>query len=402
MPKLKKPSYSLHRPSGQARCRINGRDHYLGEFDSPASRERYDDLIREFYRSSDLDRYRLTIDELAVRYIDFALTYYVKDGRTTSEVDCVRYALRPLVKMFGTRRCRDFGPLLMKQYRDELIRLDFARKTINGAVGRVRRMFRWATENEVLPVEVYQALAAVAGLRAGRSTARETSPVMPVADDVINATLTRLPRIVADMVRLQWLTGMRPGEVTALRPQDITFGTDDVWTYRPASHKSQHHGRERVVFIGIRGQEILRSYLNGRNPDAFIFSPAESEDERRKTRHHSPRAKRPPKARYMKDSYCRVVARACEVAFGMPDALRRIPASETTAEHTERKRLAAVWRSEHCWSPNQLRHAKATEIRERFGLESAQVCLGHSNANVTQVYAERDHKQARHVMQQIG
>ncbi len=372
MPKTRKPAYAHHKATDQARCRINGRDIYLGKFNSPASRERYDDLISEFYRSSDLDRYRLTIDELAVRYIDFALTYYVKDSKTTSEVDCIRYALRPLVKLFGTRRCRDFGPLLLKQYRDELIRLDFARKTINNSVGRVRRMFRWATENEVLPVEVYQALAAVAGLRVGRSTARETSPVMPVADDVINATMAHLPRVVADMVRLQWLSGMRPGEVTALRPQDITFGTDGVWMYRPASHKTQHHGRERIVFIGLRGQEILRSYLDGRDPDAFVFSPAESEDERRPVQERSEQAKRPPKARYTKDSYCRCVARAC--------------------------RKAGV----ASWSPNRLRHARATEIRERFGLEAAQVCLGHSNANVTQIYAERDSEKARKIMQQVG
>jgi hypothetical protein len=29
------PAYSLHKPSGQARVRIEGRDHYLGPYDSP-------------------------------------------------------------------------------------------------------------------------------------------------------------------------------------------------------------------------------------------------------------------------------------------------------------------------------------------------------------------------------
>lgn len=42
------------------------------------------------------------------------------------------------------------------------------------------------------------------------------------------------------------------------------------------------------------------------------------------------------------------------------------------------------------WHPNQLRHTRATAIRQQFGLEAAQVALGHSRADTTQLYAERD------------
>jgi site-specific recombinase XerC len=48
------------------------------------------------------------------------------------------------------------------------------------------------------------------------------------------------------------------------------------------------------------------------------------------------------------------------------------------------------WQSSHRWAPNRLRHSAATEIRKNFGLEAAQVILGHSAADVTQIYAERD------------
>ena len=41
------------------------------------------------------------------------------------------------------------------------------------------------------------------------------------------------------------------------------------------------------------------------------------------------------------------------------------------------------------WHPHQLRHTHATEVRRRFGLEAAQVGVGHSQARVTEVYAER-------------
>ncbi|WP_390699367.1 tyrosine-type recombinase/integrase [Gemmata massiliana] len=54
------------------------------------------------------------------------------------------------------------------------------------------------------------------------------------------------------------------------------------------------------------------------------------------------------------------------------------------------------------WHPNQLRHTFGTEIRARFGLEAAQVLLGHTKANVTQVYAERDLSLAVRVAEQMG
>ena len=54
------------------------------------------------------------------------------------------------------------------------------------------------------------------------------------------------------------------------------------------------------------------------------------------------------------------------------------------------------------WTPLQLRHTTATTVRSRFGLEAAQVVLGHAKADVTQIYAERDLAKAHLVMAEIG
>lgn len=54
------------------------------------------------------------------------------------------------------------------------------------------------------------------------------------------------------------------------------------------------------------------------------------------------------------------------------------------------------------WAPNQLRHNAATIIRSRYGLEAAQTVLGHRNAKVTEIYAERDAAKAREVSEGIG
>ncbi|WP_261342182.1 tyrosine-type recombinase/integrase [Pseudobythopirellula maris] len=54
------------------------------------------------------------------------------------------------------------------------------------------------------------------------------------------------------------------------------------------------------------------------------------------------------------------------------------------------------------WSPNQLRHSAATEVRKQFGLEAAQVICGHQSADVTQIYAERDVSLAKEVARKVG
>jgi site-specific recombinase XerC len=55
------------------------------------------------------------------------------------------------------------------------------------------------------------------------------------------------------------------------------------------------------------------------------------------------------------------------------------------------------------WTPNQLRHTRATQIRQAFGsLEAAKAVLGHADTRVTEIYAERDLALAAEVMRQMG
>jgi hypothetical protein len=47
-PSSRIPSYRLHKPTGQAVVTLDGHDNYLGKFDSPQSRQKYDRLIAEW------------------------------------------------------------------------------------------------------------------------------------------------------------------------------------------------------------------------------------------------------------------------------------------------------------------------------------------------------------------
>jgi len=100
------------------------------------------------------------------------------------------------------------------------------------------------------------------------------------------------------------------------------------------------------------------------------------------------------------------ITRACERAFPIPVALKRLKGEKLKAW---RERLSPEqrieldrWRSEYLWHPNQIRHARGTAVRKKFGLEAAQVALGHERADVTQVYAERNLELATEVATAMG
>jgi integrase len=115
---------------------------------------------------------------------------------------------------------------------------------------------------------------------------------------------------------------------------------------------------------------------------------------------------RPAGQQYDTAAYRCAVWRACDRAFPALEPLGRrdgetVKAWTARLTQEQRKELAQ-WQSAHRWSPNQLRHSAATEIRKRYGLEAAQVILGHSKADVTQIYAERDLALGARVAAEVG
>jgi hypothetical protein len=120
-PRFRTPSYRLHRPSGQAVVTLDGRDIYLGRYNSRESRAEYDRLIAEWLTNgrrlptpasgSGTD---LTINEVILTYLLSADSHYTKGGRPTSEPRNIRLALRPLRQLYGHTFARDLGPLRLK------------------------------------------------------------------------------------------------------------------------------------------------------------------------------------------------------------------------------------------------------------------------------------------------
>jgi integrase len=423
------PSYRLHKQSGQGIVTLTDglggrKDVLLGKYDTPESRAEYLRVLGEWQATGRRAVHpeagaSLSVNELLLAFLAHAESHYRRpDGTVTAEVVNFKLAFRLVRESYGTTPAATFGPLALKVVRQRMVEADWCRGVVNQRCRRIVRAFKWGVSEELVPESTWRALTTVRGLEQGRTEARETEPVGPVAAAVVDATLPFVRPPVRGMIQLQRLTGCRPGEACVMRACDIDMG-GAVWLYRPPHHKTKHRGKTRAIALGPRAQEIVKPFLK-LGTQAYLFSPRDSlaalrQEQRRsrKTRvqpsqmnRRKRNPARSPRDKYTTQSYCRAIATACRRAFPPPEPLARAKGESKKAWRarlTEGQRAELqAWYASHSWHPNQLRHSFATEARRRFGLEAAQVSLGHSQANVTQVYAERDQTLAARVAAEIG
>ncbi len=134
MPRLlnSPPKYRKHKASGQAVVTINGSDHYLGPWNSRASKAEYDRLIGEWLAHGRTipkagPDATLTVNELLAAYVRWAKGYYGE----SSEFDNTRLSLRPVKELYGRTLVVEFGPLKLKAVRERMIADNLCRNEIN-------------------------------------------------------------------------------------------------------------------------------------------------------------------------------------------------------------------------------------------------------------------------------
>ena len=356
-----------HHKSGQARLRLSGVDHYCGKWGTPEADAEAARLIAE-WRARNMQPLPPaggpTINELAWAFLQHAETYYRKKGKPTGELYCFRSIIRPLRQSYGDTLAHDFTPNSLKAFRELLVRSEsgWSRNHVNEQINRVRRIFTWGHVEGLVPLVVVQSLALLPGLRKRKTTARETPKRKPVDPLVIERTLPHVrPAVLRDLILVHRLLGCRAAEVCILRPCDIDQTADPsgvCWLYTPDEFKQEDAVKEIHHWIGPRCRQLLEPYLANCQPDQYVF----------RTRRGTP---------YTKDSYGLAIARACKRA-GVPR-----------------------------WSPGQIRHTRATEIKEReyeagrHGREGAQAILQHQQPSTTDIYAERS-ELARRIQAEIG
>jgi len=422
MPKLsahRVPAYCRHKRSGLAVVYIDGREIPLGTYNTAASREKYNGVIAEWLangRRLPTAQEETTVLHVIDAFRKYAEAYYRHpDGTSTGEWENFKLALRHLKRLYGRLPAAEFGPLKLKALREEFIRPQkeedasgrtterpgWSRSYANRQAARIRHVFKWAVEQEMVPPSVYHGLTAVKPLSRGRTQARETEPVTTIPEAYVEAVLPWLSRQVAALVELQSITGARGGELFKLRGCDIDT-SKPIWTYRPISHKTAHYGHDRVIHFGERAKEIIKQLLKP-NPQDYLFSPIDAENERREQMFkdrktplscgNKPGSNRVTKRKfgqqpyYNRHSYARCITRACDKA----DAWEK---GGLVCGNDER----LIPR----WHPHQLRHNAATNFRRTYGLEGAQVMLGQKTMRITEVYAEKNEMLAHRIVSEVG
>jgi integrase len=399
MPRPRKavPAYSHHKPTGQAYVRIpdgvgGRRVVYLGRYNTPESRSEYARLIKELGSSPPPlpatpvpDRgSELSVNELLLAYAEWLDKNRLSpDGKPSRSGTSPRFAFRGLRATFGLLPVTEFGPKALKALREAWVDKGLSRKVINGRVGAVKRLFRWAVSEEIADPDLYQRLQAVEGLRAGQTVAPDHAPVRPASMDDVQKALPQMPAAVRALVLVQLYSAARAGELVKLRVGDIDRSDGEAWSYTPIAHKGTWKNKGRVIYFGERCREVLTPLvLKAGGPDAYVFSPARSEKERNAERSENrgtPRweshmqrndakraghtRKRAPGPHYTTATYRRAIERACDAA-GVPR-----------------------------FTPHRLRHLAATRARAEFGVDVARALCGHSLAAVTEIYSRDVDKQ---------
>lgn len=380
------PTYDLYRGK-YARVVIDRQSIHLGTYGSEKSHQKYRELVAAWLSKSPAEedpKEFFTVAEVLEAYREHALDYY-GDGRD-SRYSHLLPTIRSVREMYADMPAHEFTPKKLKRLRESFVGAGHCRKHVNAKVQQVVGIFEWAASEELVPGSLVHDLKTVKSLRKGHTTAPEGKTVEAVAQERINATLPHLTPILADMVRLQLISGCRPGELCRLTPGQIDR-SGDVWVYIPGQHKNAHRGHERIICFGPKSQDVLRKYLL-RPDDAPCFSPKESmaqffdqQHDARKTPMSCGNKPRPGgrdraiarvRTQYDVAGYRRAIERACDRA-GVPR-----------------------------WTPHRLRHTRAEEVREVFGLDGSQAILGHKHARTTEIYAAIKKEKAIEIARSVG
>jgi integrase len=390
----REPGYCRHKATGQAYVTLGGKVIYLGEYGSEKSKQRYRSLKAEWLTNQAAFEARNqskragtgwpTMAALAISYLEYAEAYY---GPTSTEYANRRRACGPILDLYSHRETDLFCTLAFKACRDWwLSDPKRSRGYVNKQIKYLLSILKWGVSARMIPVATFESCRTVAPLKRGRTSAPESKPVLPVDDATVDATLVHATQVVADMVRFQRLTGCRPGELVTIAP-GMVDRTGKVWLVRLAKHKTAYRGKSRTIYVGPQAQAILAKYLL-RAPDAACFSPIESERQRLATKH---------------------AARVTPMSCGNRPGTNRVkhprkPPGEafTAGTYARSIRSACLQAKITPWAPNRLRHSAGTAVRKAFGLEAAQVLLGHTELGTTQIYAERDEAKAIEVAMRLG
>lgn len=384
------PKYCQH-PNGQAYVCWQGRREYLGRHNTDASLKRYRQFIRRIelglspIEAPAVGKSPLVLEVIA-QYLAHAEEYYKRGAEMSPEFASMTGALNILFNLYGEELADDFGPKALKRLLKTMAKRDYARSHINHTNSRIKRVFKWAGSEEIIDPMIYHRLLCVDGLAKGQYDVREADSVRPVSREAFKAILPFVSPVIREMMQVQYLCAMRPGETCIMRPCDIDR-TGDVWLYSPSRHKNDWRDQSLVKAIPEPAQAILRPRLL-RDSEAYLFEPREGvqwaieqrQKRQRTTKVYPSETKRVERLKRLRRH--RVKRKAPGPHYTTTSYRRAI--------HYGFKRAEREGLELERFNPNQLRHSIVTFISGRFGRQKAQRFAGHENLDATAIYDESE------------
>ncbi len=375
--KARIPAYCYHKSDDSAVVYINRRPVYLGRYGSPESRKKYGEVIAEFLGGSVVHPSAATpavslksVGELCLQFVREKLPKY-----SVAEQHCQRGAIKILVELFAETATADFGPLRLRTVRQAMIDKGWGRSFTNKQMKRLKYLFRWGVSWEYVPASVADALATVDALKSGETDAPEPRTRSAVPVEKLKAIRDHLRGRTRDLFDLVLLSGARPGELISLTTEMIDR-SGEVWSATLKSHKTAHFGRVRTLHFNKTAQGLLLPYLQA-DPSQPLFTVRRS-------------------------TFGNAVKAASEVAFGMPDELRKPAKNLTVEQRADVRKRAIEWRRKNVITPHWLRHCAASKLADELGIEAAQRVLGHADSVMTQLYTRAANKKAIEAVQRLG
>lgn len=349
------PKLCVHRASGRAYVKLDGKQRYCGRAGTAEAAREYNRLVVEWLARGKAPA-RAPSGSLAVLEL-FEMWAPTLEARLagSSFRRVLPVLRRDLEALCGDMEASAFGVKAFKLLRSRWVERGLRASTARQYSWFVKDLFRWGGEEELIPGAIHEALSCVRPIRAGKEGTPEKVERVPVEDEAFEATMARCNPHVAAMARVQRLTGMRSGEVVVMRTGSIDR-SGEVWVYRPEHYKGKTAGvKQKAVALGPKSQAVLAPWIARRPGASEYLFPGRGDG-------------RPFSVR----GYHQAIARACDEA-GVPR-----------------------------WFPHLLRNTAATEIRRRFGIEKAQAVLGHANLKTTEIYSARALGIASEVAKEIG
>lgn len=384
------PAMREHRGKNLAYVTIEGKQVYLGPIGSPEAAKKYRKVVEDWERQHGArpDDFVKTSSQITIMHLVAAHTAHARihyrraDGSLTSEVRDFAKSLEPVLMAHMNDSPDEFRTVDLRRIIDGWVGQGLSRETVNKMAGRIKRVWQWGVGMELVSAEAAGALMLVRDLQSGRTLAPDYQEILPVPLRDFARTLRLVHPTIAAMLRTQYYCGARPGEVCAMRAEEIYRSAiriknrsiplpEGIWAFVPAQHKNLSKGKSIRYMIGPRLQKILLPRL-AEIKSGFLF-PA------------------PEVAHYRVDNYGQAIDRACQMA-----GVRCMRCGEIwhRYERTVKKCPCGAtgddleW-SLPRWSPNQLRHNFLTRMDRLVGIAAASSSVSHASVATTAIYVEK-------------